>query len=79
MRRTDSKATDKSCKGTGRRITRNNSRVIDDVDGPNLQNPAAPSASNMFKSASYYLASSLPEMNKFKSIFEMKPADSAKI
>ena len=57
MRKTDSKVSDKSGKSTGKRFTRNNSRVIDDVDGPNLEKLTAPSAKNLRKTASDFLES----------------------
>ena len=60
MRLADSGVSGKSVKGTGKRLPRNNSRQIDDMDEQNLENLAASSASNLLKTPSDFLLSTKP-------------------
>ena len=55
MRKNDSKVSDKSRKGTDKRLPRSKSRQIEDVDGPNNKKLAAPSASNLVKTATDFM------------------------
>ena len=57
MRRTNSKVSDKSRESTGEHLLRNNSRLIDDIYGPNLENLTASGASNLHKTDSDFQSS----------------------